>query len=180
MKVRGTKLAEFEQFGATFAVVKLADAEESEYVTPGSDQADAVLRLEAIADRLQCSPEYIEERIDYLTGLETDRRDYVREYLNPNIQGNAQAPTIEDVFAHPDPEHEVECSEPNAKVQAFNSVFHEAAEQAAVRAPISWEDMPPNIRELIEVAEDMGLQPVAVIGTPEEIEEFIAQLEEGE
>jgi hypothetical protein len=159
MKVRGSKIAEWHYGDSTFAVIRLAAPEEGEYVTPGSDQADAVLRLEAIAERLQCNPEYIEERINFLLDIEAERR---REW--------AARP-----WQHPDPEHEVECSEPNAKVQAFNSVFHWETEPEPEE-----EDMPPSIRELIEVAEDMGFQLAAVIGGIEEIEEFIAQLEGGE
>jgi hypothetical protein len=60
-KVRGPKFAEFNFAGAKFAVVRIADPSESEYITPGSDQADALIRIEQIAELLECEAEDIEK-----------------------------------------------------------------------------------------------------------------------
>lgn len=62
MKVRGMKISEFEFGGAVFAVVKLSDDCDGGWVAPGSDQADAVLRLEGLAEILGCEPEELEKQ----------------------------------------------------------------------------------------------------------------------
>lgn len=90
-KVRGSKIAEFNYAGSNFAIIKMADASESEFVAPGSDQADAVLRLEAIADTLSCPPEYIEEHIDALMAREAG---FAQELMERQDQlANAPMPT---------------------------------------------------------------------------------------
>jgi hypothetical protein len=108
-KVRGIKIAEFNHGGATLAVVKMADPEEGEFVTPGSDQADAVLRLEGISKLLSCPVERIEENIVIL--LSTDS-------------------------LHPDPEHVVEAT-PDTLTEVLQAAEDMGFEVALVVGDIS-------------------------------------------
>jgi len=79
MKIRGIKVAEFNYAGAQFAVVKQADKAEGEFISPGSDQADAVLRLEAIANQMDLvSTDFIEENISYLLAKERELEELQR------------------------------------------------------------------------------------------------------
>jgi len=144
MKVRGSKVAEFNHLGAQFAVIKMADAEEGEFVTPGSDQADAVLRLEAMARVLKCDFNRIEQNIETLLMIEKDHNHpaLADEYVDQAIKLGEDAPNIRDVFANAEP-------------------------------PAPPDDIVNLISEMIDIAEDLGLQPVVVVGSAEEMEKFL-------
>jgi hypothetical protein len=140
MKVRGTKVAEYEYAGNSFAVIRMADPEEGTFVTPGSDQADAVLRLEAIAKQLDCTVEYIEEELSYLLELEEMRRKQIEYNLDRDREGAMLAKAIEE------------------QAEIVDSLYP--------------------MKELIEVADDLGFQPVIVVCSAEvcsaeELAEFL-------
>lgn len=114
VKVRGFMVSKFYIAGSEYAIVRLADREEGELITPGSDQADAVLRLEGIAKMLNCSVNRIESNISTLLSIEK----------------------------HMD-----------------NTLFQDEDEEFL-----------ENLNEILAVAEDLGFEPVIVVG---DVSEFL-------
>jgi hypothetical protein len=100
-KVRGIKIAEYNYAGSKFAIVRLADSDdENEMICPGSDQADALLRIEQLAELLDCEPEGIEEACKELLDIEAAAKELlsVMEVQAQIDAAKEQADRVSEIF----------------------------------------------------------------------------------